>query len=80
MNLWHFGRAKDWLEHFVVKHPVVWQDEEVTKGMAYLFAEMGESYVDLIASGTYTKFLQTPFLSSHFGLQNASTFTVSNIG
>lgn len=58
----------------------MWQDEEVTKGMAYLFAEMGESYVDLIASGTYTKFLQTPFLSSHFGLQNASTFTVSNIG
>ncbi|KAG0561064.1 hypothetical protein KC19_9G034400 [Ceratodon purpureus] len=28
------------------------EDEEVTKGMAYLFAEMGESYVDLIASGS----------------------------
>lgn len=58
----------------------MWQDEEVTKGMAYLFAEMGESYVDLIASGTYTKFLQNSFLSFHSGLQNASTFTVSNIG
>ncbi|XP_024389574.1 transportin MOS14 [Physcomitrium patens] len=28
------------------------EDEEVTKGMAYLFAEIGESYVDLIASGS----------------------------
>lgn len=28
------------------------QDEDTMKGMAYLFAEMGESYVDLIASGT----------------------------
>jgi transportin-3 len=28
------------------------EEEEVTKGMAYLFAEMGESYVDLISSGS----------------------------
>ncbi|KAH9568191.1 hypothetical protein CY35_03G065200 [Sphagnum magellanicum] len=28
------------------------EDEEITKGMAYLFAEMGESYVDLIATGS----------------------------
>lgn len=29
----------------------VLQDEEVTKGMAYLFADMGEAYVDLIGNG-----------------------------
>ncbi|KAG6551513.1 hypothetical protein Mapa_006936 [Marchantia paleacea] len=28
------------------------EDEDTMKGMAYLFAEMGESYVDLIASGS----------------------------
>ncbi|KAL3676845.1 hypothetical protein R1sor_026793 [Riccia sorocarpa] len=28
------------------------EDEETVKGMAYLFAEMGESYVELIATGT----------------------------
>lgn len=32
-------------------HHLHLQDEEITKGMAYLFAEMGESYVDLIATG-----------------------------
>jgi hypothetical protein len=33
-------------------HHLHLQDEEITKGMAYLFAEMGESYVDLIATGS----------------------------
>ncbi|KAL2608832.1 hypothetical protein R1flu_027405 [Riccia fluitans] len=28
------------------------EDEETVKGMAYLFAEMGESYVELISTGT----------------------------
>ncbi|CAM6084292.1 unnamed protein product [Calypogeia fissa] len=28
------------------------EDEEITKGMAYLFADMGEAYVDLIANGS----------------------------
>lgn len=36
---------------FLATYIVFDQEEEVTKGMAYLFAEMGESYVDLISSG-----------------------------